>query len=65
MKVTMKTQILDKIFLKHGLRAIDLTRSVKEFNLENDPDVEGIKKANNQIKNNIINLQQKAQEEMN
>lgn len=62
--VTMKTQILDKIFIKSGLRAIDLTRSVKEFNLENDPDVEGIKKANNQIKNNIINLQQKAQEEM-
>ena len=62
--VTMKTQILDKIFIKSGLRAIDLTRSVKEFNLENDPDVEGIKKANNQIKNNIINAQQKAQEEM-
>lgn len=37
--ITMKTQILDRIFIKHGLRAIDLTRSVKDFDLENDPDV--------------------------
>ena len=65
MMITMKTQILDSIFIKYGLKAIDLTRSVKEFDLDNDPDVESIKKANSQIKNNIINAQQKAHDEMN
>ena len=39
-------------------------RAIAHFKLEEDPDVESIKKANNQIKNNMMERQQKAMQDM-
>lgn len=50
----MKTQMLDKIYITYGLKAIDLARAVKNFDLDNDPDVQSIKKSNSQIRNNLM-----------
>ena len=39
-------------------------RAVAHFKLDEDPDVESIKKANNQIKSNMMERQQKAMQDM-
>ena len=37
--ITMKTQLQDTIYIKHGLKAIDIKRQVQHHDLENDADV--------------------------
>ena len=44
---------------------MDLQRAVNHFNLDKDPDVESIKKANSQIKTNMMERQQQVMAEMN
>jgi hypothetical protein len=44
---------------------VDLQRAVTHFNLDQDPDVESIKKANSQIKKNVMERQQQVMNDMN
>jgi flagellar biosynthesis/type III secretory pathway protein FliH len=62
--VTNRTRVLDTIFMKHGLKAVDLARAVEHYNLEHDPDVESIKKANKQIAETFAAQQQRAQQDL-
>ena len=36
------SRILDTIYLKHGMKAVDLIYAAKEYDLDNDPDVKAI-----------------------
>jgi hypothetical protein len=44
--ITLKTQVLDRIYAQYGVKAVDLQRAIAHYKLDNDPDVESIKKAN-------------------
>ena len=43
--ITLKTQVLDRIYAQYGVKAVDLQRAIAHYKLDNDPDVESIKKA--------------------
>lgn len=62
--VTNKTRVLDTIYMKYGLKAVDITRVVEFHELDKDPDVESIKKANKQIAETFRAQQQKAQQDL-
>lgn len=38
---------MDKIYKKYRLKAIDLMHAIKKFDLEQDPEVESARNANN------------------
>jgi hypothetical protein len=48
--ITMKTKIEDSIFIKYGLKAIDIQRQVQLYNLENHPEVWSVLKPNAQLR---------------
>ena len=63
--ITLRTQVLDRIQAQYGIKAVDLQRAIKHFNLDSDPDVESIKKANKQIRSNMQERQHQVMAEMN
>ena len=48
-----QTKVLDLIFMKHKLRTVELLQAVREYDLENDPDVKALTAANAKEKENI------------
>lgn len=52
-RVILMTQVLDQIYVKHGMKSIDINRAVAHFKLDEDPTIEGIKKANEEIKQRL------------
>jgi hypothetical protein len=41
-----RTQIMDKLFLKHEVRMADMLAAEKEFKLDQDPELVALKNAN-------------------
>lgn len=50
--------------MHHGLKSLDFNRLVKEYNLDNDPEIQAMQKSISQNKDKAIEMQQKAQQEM-
>ena len=40
------TQIMDRIYMEHGLKLSDLLRAIKHFDLDKDADIKLIKEIN-------------------
>ena len=41
-----RTQIMDKLYIKHKVRMADMLAAEKEYNLANDPELVALKNAN-------------------
>jgi hypothetical protein len=51
--MAQRTKVLDTIFMKYQMKAVDLQRAIDHYDLEKDPDVESIKKTNKQMQANF------------